>query len=384
MIPLSVQGHTISAQNLEPLISGEVNSHLLRFTFSPEWEGLLKTAVFTNGETTVDVPAASWEDGGCAIPYEVLEKPWLFVSVGVEGRRGTQLVLRTTPLRLGHVSPSLSPCGHGAQELTPPVWQVILDCIGDPEELETENREDLVSAINELAAGGCGAPEVQLGGEAPGSGIKLWVDESAQWPQPDWTQDDSSEPDFIKNKPSLFSGSYDDLSDKPAIPAAQIQSDWNQTNTAALDYIKNKPVIPTGGMRKVLQFELEEAAEQIILDRDSNGNPFELSQYQIAIKYPGTATEAYNAFVYWIQGDTSGFAAQGNKAPVVNDSTAANLMVINGSFDRICFNIWERYGSIDKTDGRIFTNKKCTFVHMYTYTAGMVFPVGTYVELWGA
>ena len=40
---------------------------------------------------------------------------------------------------------------------------------------------------------------------------------------------------------SSFSGSYDDLSNKPTIPAAQIQSDWNQTNTSSKDYIKNKP-----------------------------------------------------------------------------------------------------------------------------------------------
>ena len=38
------------------------------------------------------------------------------------------------------------------------------------------------------------------------------------------------------------SGSYNDLFDKPTIPAAQIQSDWNQANTSAKDYIKNKPV----------------------------------------------------------------------------------------------------------------------------------------------
>lgn len=40
-------------------------------------------------------------------------------------------------------------------------------------------------------------------------------------------------------------GSYNDLSDQPNIPAAQIQSDWNQANNAAVDFIKNKPVIPT-------------------------------------------------------------------------------------------------------------------------------------------
>ena len=42
------------------------------------------------------------------------------------------------------------------------------------------------------------------------------------------------------------SGDYDDLTNKPTIPAAQIQSDWNQTDSASADYIKNKPNIPAG------------------------------------------------------------------------------------------------------------------------------------------
>lgn len=46
------------------------------------------------------------------------------------------------------------------------------------------------------------------------------------------------------NGKSDFSGSYNDLTDKPTIPDAQIQSDWNQSNTSAKDYIKNKPTIP--------------------------------------------------------------------------------------------------------------------------------------------
>lgn len=42
------------------------------------------------------------------------------------------------------------------------------------------------------------------------------------------------------------SGDYDDLTNKPTIPAAQIQSDWNQTDNTSADYIKNKPNIPAG------------------------------------------------------------------------------------------------------------------------------------------
>ena len=41
------------------------------------------------------------------------------------------------------------------------------------------------------------------------------------------------------------SGDYDDLNNKPTIPAAQVQSDYAQTNTSAVDYIKNKPNLAT-------------------------------------------------------------------------------------------------------------------------------------------
>ena len=54
----------------------------------------------------------------------------------------------------------------------------------------------------------------------------------------------------ILNKPTLAtvatSGSYNDLINKPTIPAAQIQSDWSQTNSVALDFIKNKPTLFSG------------------------------------------------------------------------------------------------------------------------------------------
>ncbi len=39
-------------------------------------------------------------------------------------------------------------------------------------------------------------------------------------------------------------GSYNDLENKPFIPAGQIPSDWNQNNPDAVDFIKNKPTIP--------------------------------------------------------------------------------------------------------------------------------------------
>lgn len=75
--------------------------------------------------------------------------------------------------------------------------------------------------------------------------------------QSNWTESDTSSVQYIQNKPSLAtvatSGSYSDLSGKPTIPAAQVNSDWSsQTGKAQ---ILNKPITmpnATGGLRKTL------------------------------------------------------------------------------------------------------------------------------------
>ena len=65
--------------------------------------------------------------------------------------------------------------------------------------------------------------------------------------QANWTQTTTTADDYIKNKPTLAtvatSGSYNDLSNKPTIPAAQVNSDWNATSGKA--QILNKPTLAT-------------------------------------------------------------------------------------------------------------------------------------------
>ena len=65
--------------------------------------------------------------------------------------------------------------------------------------------------------------------------------------QADWTEADNTAVDYIKNKPNLAavatSGSYNDLSNKPTIPAAQVNSDWNANSGVA--EILNKPNLAT-------------------------------------------------------------------------------------------------------------------------------------------
>lgn len=69
------------------------------------------------------------------------------------------------------------------------------------------------------------------------------------------------------------SGSYNDLSDKPTIPAAQVQSDWTQTTTTAVDYIKNKPAlsaVATSGSYSDLSDKPTIPAAQVNSDWDAN------------------------------------------------------------------------------------------------------------------
>lgn len=75
--------------------------------------------------------------------------------------------------------------------------------------------------------------------------------------QSNWNESDNTSKAFILNKPDLSvyaqsanlatvatSGDYDDLTNKPVIPAAQIQADWNESDSTSKAYIQNKPTIP--------------------------------------------------------------------------------------------------------------------------------------------
>ena len=69
--------------------------------------------------------------------------------------------------------------------------------------------------------------------------VLVWDDTASKWVNKALTASDIS---GLANVAT--SGDYDDLENKPTIPAAQIQSDWSQSNNTKADFIKNKPTIP--------------------------------------------------------------------------------------------------------------------------------------------
>jgi hypothetical protein len=115
--------------------------------------------------------------------------------------------------------------------------------------------EDLPEGLPEHDAGDAGKVlKVNAQGEPE------WEDAgSVTQVQADWTEADSSAPDYIKNKPQhlvqdanyVHTDNNYTNSDKNKLAGIEagaevnVQSDWNQADSSADDYIKNKPSIPT-------------------------------------------------------------------------------------------------------------------------------------------
>ena len=153
----------------ELLTAGMSKAVTVQFVFSPAWDGLTKTAVFTNGKTTVDILAASWDGDTVPVPHEVLAVPGRHARVGIYGANESGGVLPTVWVSLGKVQPGADPSGDVSADPALPVWQQLKQQIGDLEKLKTYNKDNLVNAINEARQSGGGSG----GGYNIGSGLKL-------------------------------------------------------------------------------------------------------------------------------------------------------------------------------------------------------------------
>ena len=156
----------------EPLTSGMVGQPI-EFEYSPDFDGLTLTAVFTNGKTTVDVLNPGNQ---CLIPHEVLDTPGTTVSVGIYATRGNELVIPTVYAAVGIVLKGADPSGDTEADPTLPIWAQIQALIGNLADLETEAKNNLVAAINEAAQTGSGSGTAYIAMRIDGGYIQYTVD----------------------------------------------------------------------------------------------------------------------------------------------------------------------------------------------------------------
>ena len=107
MFQLYANKTQLTVRAREPLTSGSVNTYIARFEFSPDWEGLTKTAVFKAGNEVRSVLLGA--DGQCTIPWEVLSSHGRQLTAGVCGTRGTDMVLPTVYANLGTILEGAAP-----------------------------------------------------------------------------------------------------------------------------------------------------------------------------------------------------------------------------------------------------------------------------------
>lgn len=138
------------------LTAGMSKAETVRFVFSDDWDGLSKTAVFTDGVKTVDVLPSGWDGDTVPIPHEILTTAGRTVRVGVYGTNASGVVLPTVWVTLGKVQPAAEPSGDPSTDPTLPVWAQLQALIGDLDDLTTKAKDNLVAAINEAAKTGSG------------------------------------------------------------------------------------------------------------------------------------------------------------------------------------------------------------------------------------
>lgn len=147
-----------------------------------------------------------------------------------------------------------------------------------------------------------------------GTGTYSWETETPfTQVQADWAETDNSAVDYIKNKPSLAavatSGSYNDLSNKPTIPAAQVNADWNASS--GVSEILNKPTfaaVATSGSYNDLSNKPTIPAAQVNADWNANSGVAEI------LNKPTIPTKTSE-----LQND-SGFLTSVDEVPAVTSS----------------------------------------------------------------
>ena len=150
---LRVYGATAEIVSKQIITSGMIGAQIKIEYADPIWDGLQKTVVF-DGSVVKDKIT---NDALVEIPPECVSKKNWPLRVGVYGL-GTdgKLLIPTIYADFGIVQPGADPSGDTTTEDNLPVWAQIQTMIGDLAGLNTQGKDNLVSAINEVLANGGG------------------------------------------------------------------------------------------------------------------------------------------------------------------------------------------------------------------------------------
>ena len=149
MTKAKIDGVELKISEREPLLAGTVGLNKISLSFSDEWAIFTKQIDFKN-EQSGETRRISAEVGVCTVPWELLRSEGDITcyvrGIGSDG----SLVLRTNEANLGTVLGSADGNVPGPGTPTPDVCDETAAKIGDLSKLETDEKSQLVGAINEV------------------------------------------------------------------------------------------------------------------------------------------------------------------------------------------------------------------------------------------
>ena len=120
----------------------------VEFSFDSQWDGLSKTAVFRAGRV---VKIAENLEAETIVPWEVLERPNVWLCIGVYGVHDDGTVaIPTIWANVCVICEGVNPDGDVSTAPTLPVWQRLCNAVGNLLGLTTNAKGNLVEAINEV------------------------------------------------------------------------------------------------------------------------------------------------------------------------------------------------------------------------------------------
>ena len=326
----------------EVLTTGMIGKKLL-LEFTPEWNGMTKTVVFSDGCETRDVP---FTGNPVTIPAAVLERPLRTLSVGVYGVSADGSVAIPTVRAVGpKILPGTEPSGDAATDPDLPFWAQMLAMIGNLDDLDTEARNSLVEAVNELVR------------EIP-EAAATFIPSVDEYGWLTWTNNrDLPNPETVNLKgPRGFPGVQGPKGEKgdpgdrgfpgekgdrgfPGVQGPRGEKGEkgdpgdggiSVTGAAVGQTVKIAAVdengaptawepvdLPSGGSADwelLNTITLEEDSNSIIIDRDSNGNPFELRAFMFYIDRVPSDLQTANSTLYIGRGASGYFTSMHNQA----------------------------------------------------------------------
>ena len=237
----NVESQHLTRTDRSIVVARSENYLKAKFDFSPDWDGVTKTGVFTNGGRVYNVILDNDE---CFVPTEVIRKGCFTVSVF-----GGDLI--TADVVTIRVEPSGYEVGGSPEPPTPEVYEQVLGMFdkfrgGEEGQVLSKSSDDDLE-FEWVDQGGGGGGTAPRWGNIAGTLANQTDLQAALDAKENAADAFDGNYENLTNKPTLFSGDYRDLTNKPELFSGDYDDLSNKPTLFSGNYndLTNKPDIPT-------------------------------------------------------------------------------------------------------------------------------------------